>query len=209
MRMVLRKVISVFALVAVCMFGAASAHAKTFYIAGNSSRTTGGTSCSDALSVAWFNNPSSWGTASHQISAGTTVFLCGRFQGRAGQQLLVAHGDGTATAPITIKFTTGAILSAPYWSGSGAIYIAGRNHITVDGGTNGIIENTANGTGRAYRQNSVAVYALWCTNCTVQNLTIQNLYVRTSASDMAPTHSINCVYWHQANQMTVNHVTCH
>src|SRR5712675_1891499 len=208
--MVLRKVVSVFALVAASLFGVASANAKAFYISGTSSSSTAaGSSCSAPRSVAWFNNASSWGSASNQISAGTTVFLCGRFQGRPGQQLLVAHGSGTASAPITIKFMTGAILSAPYWSGLGAIYIQGRSHIIVDGGTNGIIENTANGTGRAYRQNSVAVYALWCTNCTVQNLIIQNLYVRTSASDLAPTHSINCVYWHQANQMTVNHVTCH
>lgn len=207
--MVLRKVVSVFALVAASMFGVASANAKAFYISGTSNRTTGGTSCSDPLSVAWFNNSSSWGSASNQISAGTTVFLCGRFDGRPGQQLLVAHGDGTASAPITIKFMPGAILSAPYWSGLGAIYLQGRSHITVDGGINGIIENTANGTGRAYQQNSVAIYALWCNNCTVQNLTIQNLYVRTSASDVAATHSVNCVYWHMANQMTVNHITCH
>src|SRR5258705_12880799 len=187
--MVLRKVVSVFALVAVSLFGVASANAKAFYISGTSSSSTAaGSSCSTPRSVAWFNNTSSWGWASNQISAGTTVFLCGRFQGRPGQQLLVAHGSGTASAPITIKFMTGAILSAPYWSGLGAIYIQGRSHIIVDGGTNGIIENTANGTGRAYQQNSVAIYALWCNNCTVQNLTIQNLYDRTSASDVAATH---------------------
>lgn len=207
--MVLRKVISVFALAAASMFGAASVHAKAFYISGTSTRTTGGTSCSDALSVAWFNNTSSWGSATHQISPGTTVFLCGTFQGKPGQQLLIARGSGTATAPITIKFMTGAVLSAPYWSGLGAIYIQGRSYIVVDGGTNGVIQNTANGTGRAYRQNSVAIYALWCTHCTVQNLTIQNLYVRTSSTDTAATHSVNCVYWHQANYMTVNHITCH
>ena len=48
-----------------------------------------------------------------------------------------------------------------------------------------------------------------CNGCTVRNLTIQNLYVRTSASDYAPTPSINCVYWHEANQFTVSHLTCH
>jgi hypothetical protein len=207
--MVLRKVVSMFALVAASLFGVASANAKAFYISGTSSSNSGGTSCSNALSVHWFNNPSSWGWATNQISPGTTVFLCGRFQGYPGQQLLVAHGSGTASAPITIKFMPGAILSSPYWSGLGAIYIQGLSHIIVDGGGSGIIENTANGTGRAYHQNSVAVYALWCTNCTVQNITIQNLYVRTSASDLAPTHSINCVYWHLANQMTVNNITCH
>jgi len=206
--MVLRKAVPLFVLVAASLFGVASANAKAFYVSA-SSRNGGGTSCSDTLSVAWFNNSSSWGSASHQISAGTTVFLCGRFQGGPGQQLLIAHGDGTASAPITIKFMSGAILSAPYWSGLGAIYLQGRSHIIVDGGSNGIIENTANGTGRAYRQNSTAIYAPACNNCTVQNLIIQNLYVRTSATDLAPTHSINCVNGHLANQLTVNHITCH
>jgi hypothetical protein len=206
--MVLRKVVTVFALVVASLFGVASANAKAFYISGASTRTTGGTSCGDALSVAWFNNTSSWGSASHQISPGTTVFLCGRFQGKPGQQLLIARGNGTASAPITIKFMPGTILSAPYWSGSGAIMLQDRSYITVDG-TNGIIENTANGTGRAYRQNSVAVNARSCQHCTVQNLVIQNLYVRTSATDLAPTHTIHCVYWHLSNYMTVNNITCH
>ena len=210
MRMVLRKVVSVFALVAASLFGVASANAKAFYISGtSSSSTSAGSSCSNALSVAWFNNSSSWGYATHQISPGTTVFLCGRFQGRPGQQLLVAHGSGTASAPITIKFLPGAILSAPYWAGSGAIYLQGLSYVTVDGGGSGIIENTANGTGRAYRQQSVAVLAGGCNHCTVQNLTIQNLYVRTSASDMAATHTVNCVYWHLADYMTINNITCH
>src|ERR1700756_166431 len=108
MRMVLRKVISVLALVAASMFGAASANAKVFYISGSSTRTSGGSSCSNALSVAWFNNSSSWGGASNQISAGTTVYLCGVFTGKPGQELLIVRGSGSSTAPIYIKFLTGA-----------------------------------------------------------------------------------------------------
>src|ERR1051326_1408256 len=112
--MVLRKVLGVFLVFAASLVGVASANAKAFYISGSSNRTSGGTSCSDALSVAWFNNASSWGTASHQISAGTTVYLCGVFNGSAGQQLLWVRGSGTASAPITIRFLSGAVLSAPY-----------------------------------------------------------------------------------------------
>ena len=103
----------------------------------------------------------------------------------------------------------GAILSAPYWSGSGAIYVQGLSHIVVDGSGSGIIENTANGTGRAYRQQSIAIQARSCNYCTVQNLTIQNLYVRTSATDLAATHTVNCVSWHLANNLTINNITCH
>ena len=207
--MVLRKVISVLTLVAASLLGVASANAKAFYISGSSNRTSGGTSCSDALSVAWFNNSASWGSASHQISAGTTVFLCGRFTGRPGEELLTVHGSGSSGNPITIKFLSGTVLSAPYWSSNGAIHMDGASNIVVDGGANGIIQNTANGTGRAYRQQSVAIHADGCHFCTVENLTIQNLYVRTSATDLAPTHTISCVTWHLANNMTVNHITCH
>lgn len=207
--MVLRKVVSVFALALASLAGVASASAKDFYIAGNSSRTSGGTSCSNALSVAWFNNPASWGSGSNQISAGTTVYLCGVFIGHPGEEYLTLHGSGTASNPIVIKFMPGAVLTAPYWGGAGAIHMDGLSHIVIDGGTNGTIENTANGTGRAYRQNSIAVHAAGCTSCTVQNLIIQNLYVRTSASDFGASHSVNCVYWLNSDNFTINHLTCH
>ena len=141
--MILRKVISVFALVAASLFGVASANAKAFYISGSSNRTNGGGSCGDALSVAWFNNSSSWGSASNQIGPGTTVYLCGVFNGRPGQQLLTVRGRGSSGNPITIKFLPGTVLSAPYWSSNGAIHMVGASHIVVDGGTNGVIENTA------------------------------------------------------------------
>src|SRR5258708_22403829 len=169
MRMILRKVISVFTLAAASLLGATSANAKVFYVAQNSSRTTGGASCSDALSVAWFNNSASWGTASHQISAGTTVFLCGAFSGSAGQQLLTVRGSGPAGSPITIKFLPGTVLTAPYCAGYGAINMDNLNHVVVDGGTNGIIQNTANDTGLAYHHNSVAIHAAKITRRTLPN----------------------------------------
>lgn len=204
-----RKVLGALLLFAASLVGVASANAKVFYISGSSTRTTGGTSCSDALSVAWFNNLSSWGTASHQISAGTTVYLCGTFYGKAGQQLLWVRGSGTSSEPIIIKFLSGAVLSAPYWSGQGAIHMDYMSYIIVDGGGVGIIQNTANGTGRAYHAQTAAVHAALCHHCTVRNLTIQNLYVRTSNSDLAATHTVNCVYWHLADYMTIDHITCH
>src|SRR5258705_3485197 len=208
--MVLRKVVSGFALVAASLFWVASANAKAFYCSGSShSSTAAASSWSSPVSVAWFNNSSSWGSATHQISPGTTVFLCGTFTGRPGQQLLNVLGSGTSSYPITIKFLPGAVLSAPYWSSSGAISMQGRSYIVVDGGGSGIIQNTANGTGRAYRQQTVGVQARSCTHCSVQNITIQNLYVRTSATDLAATHTVHCFYWHLANYLTLNHITCH
>jgi hypothetical protein len=202
----MRKFIMVFAF----LFVVAPLKAKDFYISQNSSRTSGGSSCSTALSIAWFNNTASWGSGSTQISPGTTVHLCGTFTGTPGEQLLKVRGGGKAGSPVTIKFESGANLTAPYWSAQGAIYMSGVSYVTVDGGGNGIIQNTANGTGRAHQQQSRAVYAPKCGGCVVQNLNIANFYVRTSNSDLAiSAPAVNCVYWIDSDNFVINNVTCH
>jgi hypothetical protein len=184
--------------------------AKDLYIAANQVSTGSGTGCSTAKSVAWFNNAASWGSGAAQIGPGTTVHLCGTFTGAPGQQLLSLRGNGTSTAPITIKFQPGAILTAPYWSASGAIRMDNLSYITVDGGGSGIIRNTLSGSGLAYHLASRAIYAPNCTGCRVQNITIANMYVHTSASDVsAPQSQLNCIYALDANSFTVSHVTCH
>ena len=199
-----------FGLIFAFLVVALPAGAKDLYVAANQVSTGSGTGCSTAKSVAWFNATTSWGTGTAQIGPGTTVHLCGTFTGVAGQQLLTVRGNGTSTARITIKFQPGAILTAPYWSASGAIRMDYRSYITVDGGGSGLIRNTANGTGLAYHMASRAVYAPNCTGCTVQNIIIANLYVHTSVSDVsAPQSQVNCVYALDANSFTINHMTCH
>jgi hypothetical protein len=192
------------------LFSAQPAGAKDFYIAARQAGTGTGTGCSTAKAYTWFNTASSWGTGVAQIGPGTTVHLCGTFVGTPGQRLLIVGGNGTSISPITIKFETNAVLTAPYWSSIGAIYEDGRSYIVIDGGTNGLITNTANGTGRAYVQQSRAIYAPRCTGCVVKNLTMADIYVRTSPSDLAVTQTAeNCVYWLNANNFTITHVTCH
>src|SRR5260370_7557541 len=105
MSMFLRQVISVVTLAAASLASAAAANAKVFYVAQNASRSNaGGTSCSDALSAAWFSNSASWGTASHQISAGTTVYLCGVFKGTPEEELLIVRPSGSPATPIPTQF---------------------------------------------------------------------------------------------------------
>jgi hypothetical protein len=124
--------------------------------------------------------------------------------------MLVVHGSGAAGQPITIKFEPGVVFSAPYWSNQGAIYTSNVSYITIDGGGSGVIQNTANGTGRTYHQNSRAIFARQCNNCTVQNLNVANIYVRTSNSDIAPTQTdLNCVYWLGSDNFTISHTNCH
>jgi hypothetical protein len=197
-------------LILIFLFTALPAGAKDFYIAASQASTGSGMGCSTAKPYTWFNATTSWGTGATQIGPGTTVHLCGTFVGTPGQQLLNVGGDGTSMSPITIKFEANTVLTAPYWSSQGAIYANGRSYIVIDGGTNGLIKNTANGTGRGYAQDSRAIYAPNSTGCIVKNLTIADMYVRTAASDLAIRQTaVNCVYLRNANNLTITHVTCH
>jgi hypothetical protein len=189
------------------LFAALPAKANDIYFTQNGTGT--GASCSDPQNVTYFNTASNWGSGK-PITAGTILHLCGTFTGTAGQQLLAVHGSGTSSAPITIKFESGANLTAPYWSVSGAINESGFSYITIDGGTNGIIQNTANGTGMANQVSSIAINGASCTGCVVQNLTIANLYVHTSTSDVTVDQtSVNCIHFNSATNVTVSNVTCH
>jgi hypothetical protein len=62
---------------------------------------------------------------------------------------------------------------------------SGAELFTIDGGTNGIIRNTANATGNAHNTEMVDIHS--CNHCTVQNLHILDVYVRTSAMDVGGT----------------------
>ena len=201
----LHKVVLIFSFLVIAI----PASAKDFYIAATQLGSGSGTACSTAKPYTWFNDKASWGTGSAQISPGTTVHLCGTFVGTPGQQLLVVRSSGTSTSPITIKFEPGANLTAPYWSWQGAISMNGVSYITVDGSLSGIIQNTANGTGKNV-QDSRAIYASPCNGCVVKNLTIANMYVRTSTNDVAVTQTaVNCVFWLGSNNFTIDHIVCH
>ena len=111
--------------------------------------------CANAHSVDWFNTGGNWANPkqSGKIGAGDTVHLCGTFTGIAGQNLLVIQNNGAAGSPIIIYFEPGVILQAPYWGtndgtnpSGGAISVGSHNYIIVDGGSNGKIQNTLNGT---------------------------------------------------------------
>ncbi len=199
-----------FGLILAFLLFALPAGAKDIYVAANQASTGTGTGCSTAKSRAWVAASTSWGTASNQIGPGTTVHLCGTFTGTPGEQLFVVRVNGTSTSPITIKWETNANLTAPYWSAFGAINAANRSYIVFDGGTNGIIQNTQNGSGRTYVQQSRGLYIGACNFCTVKNITIANIYVRSNYNDLAVVQTAeNCLFIIGANNLTVSHMTCH
>jgi len=162
----------------------AAASAKDIYIAQAATGSADGASCASASAVTFFNNAANWGAGASQIGPGTTVHLCGTISSQ-----MTTRGSGVSGSPIIILFEPNAKISLPACdSTNGCLSIANRNYITVDGGTSGIIENTANGTGLPNSVDSIGVVVTSCSNCVVQNLTIRNLYVHSSPSD---THNFN------------------
>lgn len=158
-----------------------TARANDVYIAQAASGSANGSSCANAFAYTYFNASGNWtsGTASGaMIGPGTTVYLCGTIAVPAGATALTFQGSGTNGNPITLKWNSGAILESPAFSGNGGI--VDRNSYTViDGGPNGVVENTANGTGLTYDQQSQGV-VVGGSNITVQNLTVKNLCQRAA-----------------------------
>jgi hypothetical protein len=159
--------------------------ATNVYITQNGSSQ--GNCTTNPQTPAWFNSSSNWGSGTGQIGPGTTVTICGMFTGAAGSTEFTFQGSGTSGNPITLLFDTNTQVNAPYWAPSsggqgcgGAICMYNRSYITVNGGSNGIIQNTANGDGLDNRSQSEGIEATSCNNCSIQNLSIQNIYVHPS-----------------------------
>lgn len=152
--------------------------ASDIYIAQNAAGGNTGADCADAHAATWFNTQANWGGGSGQIGPGTTVHLCGTVSSS-----LAAKGSGTNGNPITILFESGGKISMPACGATGCLNLAGQSYIVVDGGSNGIIEATNNGTGLGTSE-SIGVYARsHVANCEVKNLAISNMYVHSGSGN--------------------------
>lgn len=165
--------------------GSAFGSATNIYITQSGSPT--GNCTANVQTPAFFNNAANWGTGANQIGPGTRVLFCGTFTGTAGQVGFTFQGSGTSGNPITLLFDTNAQMSSPYWgsSSTGAITCTGRNYLIMDGGTSGIIQNTANGTSLANQQSSYGIHTSNCTSIEIRNFTIQNIYLNQGSSPSA------------------------
>ena len=148
--------------------------AETLYVSQAGSGDGSGSSTGNRASAAWFNTAGSWGAGAGKISAGDTVCLAG-----AITTPLAAQGSGSAGNVITILFETGAKLSLPYGDVYGNLTIQGLSYLVIDGGTNGIVENTDNGTLLGHQTAANGILADGSHDIEVKNLTFQNLYVHT------------------------------
>lgn len=185
--------------------------AENIYVAQYASGNVTGSSCANAYPVSWFNTPGNWGSGANKIGAGDTVRLCGTIQFTGGASGLTFRGSGLAGSPITLVFEKDAVLESAYFAGgniaAGAIVINGANFITIDGGSNGIIRNTANGTALANQQASNAISITTANHIEVKNLNILNLFLRTSTTGAQPAvFAFNLWNAHSSN-ISIHHNT--
>jgi hypothetical protein len=205
---------------------------QTIFIAQTAAGGNTGADCADALVYTFFNTVGNWASTftAGKISPGTTVEICGTITASAiSTRLLAFQGAGLSGSPITLLFGPSASLQSPaFGSGDnslGAIF-DGSNFTVIDGGgtgslwnnsvipgtfvANGTILNTANGSGLANTQDSVAIW-LRCSNCTVQNLSMFNMYVHSTPTDTAgpqPNGNANCINFAGSN-VTIQNNLCH
>lgn len=197
-----RKILLAFLLIALApwCFGSAS----NIYITEAGSPT--GNCTSNVQTPSFFNNSANWGSGSNQIGPGTTVLICGTFTGSAGDTEFTFQGSGASGSPITLKFDTGAVLTSPAWSSQGAISCSNKQFIVVDGGTDGLITNTANGTSLSYRQASGGVQGNSCYNSTVKNLSVSHIYMNEGSSSSASDTNGANTYDIQFNSTSTNNI---
>ena len=147
------------------------ARATTRYIAATAGAFSGGSACKGQTAI----TPATWNGLTPV--AGDVSYICGTITSS-----LTFQGGGTSANPVSLVFDTGAKISVPT-CGSSCINLGGNSYILVDGGTNGIIEATASGTGLGNSGDSVAIYARESNHSEIRNVTINNMYVHTSQSD--------------------------
>jgi hypothetical protein len=165
--------------------------ANDVYISSSGSGAQTGADCSNAKPYTYFNTAGNWNAAPTgiQIGPGSTAHLCDVIVGAAGvSNYLNFRADvtsGTAGNPITLKFENGAGLQSPWSPQMIEFQGATAQYLVIDGGTNGFVRNTLNGTpggpcidGPCTFQ-YVGIQISWggCNYCEIKNLEVADQYV--------------------------------
>lgn len=137
-----------------------------YYVGQSATGNGSGSNAQNSHSAAW--------AGSAKFNPGDVIHLVGSVTS------LSISSNGTATNPITLYFEPNARLSSP---ASDLLNITNRSGLVIDGGQNGVIENTDNGTALKNHVATKGINASGISNVTIKNLTIRNLYVHTSPAD--------------------------
>jgi hypothetical protein len=181
------------------------ASAANIYVAAASAGANNGTSCANARIYT--------SLVAGDYVPDNVIHLCGTITGAVGATGIPIQGSGTSGHPITILFETNAILTSPAWgyssNNAAAIFNNGFSYITIDGGTNGLIRDTANGSGLANGITSTGVYGGTGTNVTVKNLTISNLFVAIPGLGLSCVTDSTGIEMDGSNQLVTNNKIDH
>ncbi len=152
------------------------AGAEVFVAQSGAGSQNGEGSCANAHPLSWLNSSGSWGTGAGRVAPGTTVALCGTLTSPVEVQ-----GNGVAGNPVTILFTTGAkiAMGGAGCPGTGCIDLGNRReYVTVDGGSDGVIENTDRGARKERNESpTTGIGGTSLKHVTVEDVEIANLYV--------------------------------
>jgi hypothetical protein len=197
------------------------AWAEDIYVSQSGAGSVFTTSCAiGSRSIAWLNSSGFTDSISNSdglVGPGDTVHLCSNADFTTA---LIIGASGLSGNPITIHFAPNAKFSKPSWNTgiySGIIYGGTHNYIIIDGGQNGIIECTDNGTLGTYSNQQGSIGILFDSSINthdieIKNLTIRNLYVRTSNADYntyAYENNIAIRFSGANNNISIHHCTIH
>jgi hypothetical protein len=175
-----------------------------YYVAQSPSGIGNGSSCANAENVSTLTRSAEW-------TPGKVIVLCGTIT-----TPITAEGSGTKEKPITVYWERGASLSEPYCHGINASCFDtnANTYLTLDGGSNGSIRATENGSELTYQKSSNGIDAEGCTGCTFERLAIENMYVHTmdatGLADGATACTLYCaaIIWN-GSSVAIVHDTLH
>jgi hypothetical protein len=145
----------------------------TNYVSQLGSGNNSGSDPADCLSESSVN--ASWPT-----TPGNVLALVGVFTNNTVP--LTVGLSGTSSNPVIIYLTPGSGFIAGTWPNN-AIRLVAKNYITIDGGQNGYISCTNNGSQLANAVVSGGISASASSFFTVKNLTVTGMYQRTLTTD--------------------------
>lgn len=156
--------------------------ATTRYIAQTAGTFSGGTNCNGHTAI----TPATWNSTAE--SPGDISYVCGTITGGVGASIFTFGWSGTSGNPIQFIFDAGAVVTAPSFSTSGVFQATGQSWFVIDGGANGLVTTTLNGSAGAMctggtcttQTDSIGFHIISGTNYTIQNLTVGPIYLRVN-----------------------------
>lgn len=206
---VLNVIISICLSIVINITSNGLAYAEDIYYAQVPRGDFTGNSCTNAKNISLLT----WGAGDSNIGAGDTAHLCGTIT----SMITIGASGSDWNNPITIKYEDGAKSSKAYWglvdssnniiNGGPAIYAGGKSYLVIDGGTNGMIENTNNGTLLGNQVNGHGISLYGCSHVEIKNL--ETLMYKRVENALADYNSTAVYFWNGSSDINIHNNNMH